>query len=400
MISMRTTPLCWSISDYTVTSAFDAQNRRVFKSYYRAATNTTATWFFYYDALSRLSEIRYTPNAASPSNYTVYELVWLGDELVAYWQTDYPSVTTSKSYVGRDESGRPIDMMSWPATGDAARVWAINPDAWGNDTVLVPGFQPIVFAGQYQDQETTAHSGSSTSSPKRRRSALVLNGYRTYDPWTGSYLQVDPLVDSTWSSYVYVDSNPVEKSDPLGLLKVDITVAVEGSWGGFCMVGGMPPGIEGGSETASTGCHDTFAQDVFWDQMCGTFGCQQSKDEGELPTPTAPDTTTDAKAAKDRLCTKAIGGELSSCVGDVLSQRGRCSDLKIDSEYQCCCALQYEADAAKCGQKEISARPACDRAATNTFNACTAIRAPGTLKTCEISSSCRCSPKTPPKTFR
>jgi hypothetical protein len=45
---------------------------------------------------------------------------------------------------------------------------------------------------------------------------MVLNGYRTYDTFVGSYLQIDPLIDSTWSTYVYVESNPVGKSDPTG----------------------------------------------------------------------------------------------------------------------------------------------------------------------------------------
>lgn len=215
-------------NDINVTSAFDAQNRRVYKSTTFGGLNITSTYFFYYDALSRLSEIRYTPNVASPSTYTMYELTWLGDELIGYWQTTYPSVTTSKRYVGRDESGRPIDMMSWPASGDAARVWAINPDAWGNDTVLVAGpFQPILFAGQYQDFETVASFGSSTAT--RHRPGLVLNGFRTYDPWTGSYLQVDPMVGSSWSSYVYVSSDPVGKEDPRGLLALSVTATLFGN---------------------------------------------------------------------------------------------------------------------------------------------------------------------------
>ena len=75
------------------------------------------------------------------------------------------------------------------------RVWTINPDAWGNDTVLVGSsvFQPILFAGQYKDDETTAWQNDGTT---RHPPGVVLNGYRTYDPWVGGYLQVDPLVDS------------------------------------------------------------------------------------------------------------------------------------------------------------------------------------------------------------
>src|SRR5687767_6478143 len=75
-------------------------------------------------------------------------------------------------------------------------------------------FQPILFAGQYQDQETAAFQNDGSTA---HRPGLALNGFRTYDPFTGSYLQVDPVVQETWNTYVYVDSNPVGKSDPTGL---------------------------------------------------------------------------------------------------------------------------------------------------------------------------------------
>jgi RHS repeat-associated protein len=199
-----------------VASAFDAKNRRVMKSFRNATTGAEAQWFFYYDALDRLAEVRHTPNIASPSTYTLFQFFWLGNRAVAFWQTDLPTGTTSKRYVATDESGRPVDMWSWPATGNAARVWAINASAWGTDTNLIGAtvYQPILFAGQYYDLETAAlaNSGSST-----HRMGTALNGHRTFDPTVGAYLQLDPMVDSTWSPYVYVESNPVGLSDPTGL---------------------------------------------------------------------------------------------------------------------------------------------------------------------------------------
>jgi RHS repeat-associated protein len=202
---------------YDVSSAFDAKNRRVFKQFYDETTLQAAQWFFYYDALDRLTEIRHTPDVSSPSTYSIYQLFWLGNRLVLYWQTDYPSATTSRRYVGTDESGRPIDMWSWPASGSASRVWAINPSAWGMDTNLVGPtvFQPILFAGQYQDTETIAWQNDGATP---HRPGVALNGFRTYDPFTGTYLQVDPLAPATWSSYVYVESNPVGRHDRLGLM--------------------------------------------------------------------------------------------------------------------------------------------------------------------------------------
>ena len=203
--------------DYTVTSAFDADNRRVFKSFLDSTSSKEAQWFFYYDALDRLSEVRHTPDVSVPSTYSVFQLFWLGDRLVLYWQTDYPSVTTSKRYVGTDETGRPLEMTCWAVNQgeNCPRVWSINPDAWGNDTVLLGSdvYQPMLFAGQYKDDETIAWHNDGTT---RHRPGIALNGYRAYDPFTGSYLQTDPFVHSTWSTYVYVGSSPVGRIDPDG----------------------------------------------------------------------------------------------------------------------------------------------------------------------------------------
>lgn len=200
---------------YDVASTFDAKNRRVFKSFYNETTLKTATWFFYYDALDRLTEIKYTPDTSASATYSLFQFVWLGEKLVLYWQTDYPSVTTSKRYVSTDEMNRPIDMMSWPASGAAARVWTIYASAWGFDGVLVGNgvFQPLLFSGQFKDDETTAWQNDGVT---RHRPGIVLNSLRSYDPWTGSFLQVDPLLNSTWSPYLFAGGNTVMNFDPSG----------------------------------------------------------------------------------------------------------------------------------------------------------------------------------------
>jgi RHS repeat-associated protein len=203
---------------YDVASAFDQRNRRVYKSFYDETTLKTATWFFYYDAVDRLTDIRYTPDISISGTYSVFQLFWLETKLVLYWQSDYVSNTlsaTSKRYVASDETDRPIQLWNWPSTGDATRVWAINPSAWGADTFIVGAtvFQPVVFAGQYRDVETAAYENDGATI---HRQGLALNGYRSYDAFTGSYMQVDPLAADTWSSYVYADSNPVGKQDPTG----------------------------------------------------------------------------------------------------------------------------------------------------------------------------------------
>jgi RHS repeat-associated protein len=210
-----TAPIGGTWRDYYVESAFDARNRRVFKAVHDLATAKQQHWFFYYDAYDRLTEVRHLPDASVPATSTTYQLIWLEGLLVAYWQTDAPSGATSKRYVSFDETGRPVRMHSW-TNSNSIVTWAINPDAWGMDTVVIgPGvYQPVAFAGQYVDAETASYLDDGTT---RNRPGLVLNGFRTYDPFTGSYLQVDPRVHQTWDAYGYADGNPVGKQDPRGL---------------------------------------------------------------------------------------------------------------------------------------------------------------------------------------
>lgn len=151
------------------------------------------------------------------TTYSLFHLSWVGDHIASFAQTDYPSATVSKRYVNTDETGRPIDMWSWPATGDASRAWAIDPSAWAFDNSLLGSsvFQPLTFAGQFRDSDTVALQNNGTTA---HRPGIVFNNYRSYDPLTGGYLQADPLVPRTWSSYVYASSDPVNASDPSGLL--------------------------------------------------------------------------------------------------------------------------------------------------------------------------------------
>ena len=135
----------------------------------------------------------------------MFQLAWLGDRLTGIWQLFFPSGTLTKRYISTDETNRPLEMWAFPSTGDSRRVWAVNPSAWGFDTNLVgPSvFQPILFAGQYKDTETAAYLNDGTTV---HRPGLALNGFRTYDAFTGSYLQVDPLAPETRSSYGYPSS--------------------------------------------------------------------------------------------------------------------------------------------------------------------------------------------------
>ena len=66
-----------------------------------------------------------------------------------------------------DETSRPMEMWSWPASGNPTRDWAINPSAWGFDTIGFGSgvYQPVLFAGQYQDRDTTAYLDDGATIP-------------------------------------------------------------------------------------------------------------------------------------------------------------------------------------------------------------------------------------------
>lgn len=200
---------------YTLTNAYDGRGRRVFKSFLDLATMVEQQTFFYYDPYDRLVEVRHTYDVNSPVSIKVHQVGWLGQRAVGVWSTDLVTSTTTRRYLHTDDSTRPIETYSWPASGDAVRAWAVNPDAWGADTLLAGAteYQPFLFTGQYRDDETAALTDDGVTP---HRSAIVLNGFRSYDPYVGSYLQVDPEVPSTWDSYVYVGNNPVGNTDPDG----------------------------------------------------------------------------------------------------------------------------------------------------------------------------------------
>jgi RHS repeat-associated protein len=75
-------------------------------------------------------------------------------------------------------------------------------DAWGNPETSggLTAYTPLGYGGSYSDP-----------------TGLVYLTNRYYDPMTGQFLTVDPLVDKTDQAYAYADDNPVVSTDLLGL---------------------------------------------------------------------------------------------------------------------------------------------------------------------------------------
>ena len=75
-------------------------------------------------------------------------------------------------------------------------------DAWGSPQTSggLTSYTPIGYAGAYTDP-----------------TGLLYLIARYYDPATGQFISVDPLVDQTEAPYSYVGDDPVDSADPSGL---------------------------------------------------------------------------------------------------------------------------------------------------------------------------------------
>ena len=114
-------------------------------------------------------------------------------DVIAYFQYDQNKIP----YQATDKEG--------------SVVWAAKYDAFGRTQIFNQisnldkslKSQNLRFSGQYEDVET----------------GLLKNYFRDYEPESGRYLQNDPigLAGGNFSTYVYVDGNPLFAIDPMGL---------------------------------------------------------------------------------------------------------------------------------------------------------------------------------------
>jgi RHS repeat-associated protein len=107
--------------------------------------------------------------------------------------------------VESDHLGAPLRVLD--PTGQVVWSWEDREPFGASEPAegMVDG-KPFVFnlrfPGQYADPET----------------GLVQNGYRDYDPVIGRYIEIDPTgLSQGMNPYLYVDANPLDETDPLGL---------------------------------------------------------------------------------------------------------------------------------------------------------------------------------------
>jgi len=118
------------------------------------------------------------------------------------------SYDTAIYYIHNDHLGTPKLMTNqtgqpvWRALATPFGKATVDEDVDGDGKDVVMN---ILFPGQYYDSE----------------SGLNYNYFRTYDPDTGRYITSDPIgLAGGVNTYTYVENDPINWIDPLGLVKV------------------------------------------------------------------------------------------------------------------------------------------------------------------------------------
>ncbi len=179
-------------SGTTTSYLYNALGQRVVKS--GSDVPTGATRYVYDEAGHLIGEYDQSGNA-------IQETVYLGNTPIATVKNGTPYYI----YADQIDTPRVItdtnNLMVW-RWDQADPFGAALPDE--NPTGLGAFTYNLRFPGQIYDQETGKH----------------YNANRDYDPASGRYLQSDPigLSGGQWSTYSYVDGNPISRSDPTGLI--------------------------------------------------------------------------------------------------------------------------------------------------------------------------------------
>jgi RHS repeat-associated protein len=161
---------------------YNAMNHRMQK------VTGVGTTIFHYDPKGHLIA------ETNQSGQTLVEYIYLGDQPLAMIRS-----TEQAYYYHNDHLGTPRVLTD----GSGNVVWKALYAPFGAATITTANFEnKIRFPGQYCDTETGLH----------------YNWNRYYDPKTGRYVTPDPIgLEGGINLYSYVEGNPINKTDPLGL---------------------------------------------------------------------------------------------------------------------------------------------------------------------------------------
>src|SRR5260221_1672820 len=163
-----------------------------------AATNEgdPSGYYLYTPELQLLAETTVSTSTGKP---IAYSYLWFGGQPVA----SIEAATNTTRWYTTDHLGTPL--LQTDTSG--AVVWRAELTPYGDVFNFGTGaavHQPLRLPGQI------AQDGS----------ALYYNVFRWYRGGWGRYSQADPLSSTTERNYSYSDSNPTNRTDPLGLYTV------------------------------------------------------------------------------------------------------------------------------------------------------------------------------------
>ncbi|MGW1915698.1 RHS repeat-associated core domain-containing protein [Streptomyces sp. NPDC002076] len=154
------------------------------------------------------------------------------------------STSTAKYWAQRyyTAAGSTIALRS-NQTGTEALSWLAG-DGHGTSSLAITGDTTQAVTKRYTTPFGAARTGATGNWPDDktflgksadRTTGLTYIGAREYDPTTGRFISVDPVLNASdaqsLNGYTYADNNPATQSDPTGLCPVDLCGGGEGKGG-------------------------------------------------------------------------------------------------------------------------------------------------------------------------
>jgi RHS repeat-associated protein len=158
--------------------------------------------------------------------------LWQGSRLIAETDND----KHRQSYLYEPDSYRPLALVYGNAQQDNIKLYWYQNDHLGTPIALTSNMGDTLYECQYnaygQIINETHHQDDIDSLPNNplrfqgqyydEETGLHYNLNRYYDPFTGRYITQDPLgILGGLNSYQYVNGDPINWIDPLGLIKVE-----------------------------------------------------------------------------------------------------------------------------------------------------------------------------------